>query len=102
MKVWQIATGDLGRDNPKLSFDHDFVILAPGETGDAGNHCYAASAANSSEPQVYNGASIQNLAIILSYDFPTTKSLLVKYRTGVISCEKCKQFDDSGTIQHNS
>ncbi len=54
MKVWQIATGEPGRDYRKLFFDHDIMILGPGEPGDATNHNYATGAANSSERQVYN------------------------------------------------
>ena len=54
MNVWQIATGEPGRDYRKLFFDYDLMILGPGKLGDAAAFNYAVGAANSTERQVYS------------------------------------------------
>ncbi len=35
MKIWQIATGEPGRDYRQLFFDYDVMILGPTQLGDA-------------------------------------------------------------------
>jgi len=35
MRVWQIATGEIGRDYSKVFFDYDLMIIGPGYPGDA-------------------------------------------------------------------
>lgn len=43
MNVWQVAVGDSGRDYRKLFFDHDLMIIGPGDLGDARSDQYANS-----------------------------------------------------------
>ncbi len=56
MKVWQIATGDSGRDYSGLFFDHDIMIIGPSDKGDALKTIYADGIPNSSGSQVHNFA----------------------------------------------
>lgn len=57
MKVWQIATGETGRDYRRLFFDHDLMILGPSHLGDARNGAYAGGQPNSSNSQVHSFCS---------------------------------------------
>jgi len=57
MKVWQIATGEAGRDYRELFFAHDLMILGPGELGDATSNDYF-GAANSHRNQVHRFADV--------------------------------------------
>ena len=54
MKVWQIATGDPGRDYSELFFNHDIMILGPSHKGDARETIYADGIPNSAGSQVQN------------------------------------------------
>jgi hypothetical protein len=54
MKVWQIATGEPGRDYRELFFDHDMMIMGPSHLGDASSNRYASGSANSPNRQVHN------------------------------------------------
>ena len=56
MKVWQIATGEPGRDYRRLFFDHDLMILGPGNPGDARKVKYADSIPNSIYSQIHSFA----------------------------------------------
>lgn len=56
MKVWQIATGESGRDYRDLFWDHDIMILGPSDYGDALLYRYGDGKANSSWCQVHNFA----------------------------------------------
>lgn len=47
LKLWQIATGESGRDYRQLFFDHYLMILRPGRPGDALTVNYVRGAANS-------------------------------------------------------
>jgi len=40
MKVWQIATGETGRDYSEIFFDYDIMILGPSHLGDATKNSY--------------------------------------------------------------
>ncbi|MCB8942995.1 MAG: hypothetical protein H6658_04505 [Ardenticatenaceae bacterium] len=56
MKIWQIATGEPGRDYRELFFSYDIMILGPGHLGSAmGNH-YTDGIPNSERSQVHNFA----------------------------------------------
>jgi hypothetical protein len=57
MKVWQIATGEPGRDYRELFFDHDIMILGPSHLGDATTGEYAVGKPNSAERQVHSFAN---------------------------------------------
>lgn len=41
MKVWQIATGEIGRDYRDVFFNYDIMILGPSHLGDAALNSYA-------------------------------------------------------------
>jgi hypothetical protein len=56
MKVWQVATGETGRDYRELFLDHDLMILGPSRDGDARDGRYARGKANSAERQVHSFA----------------------------------------------
>ena len=56
MKIWQIATGEPGRDYRELFFKHDVMILGPSHLGDALENEYANGIPNSSMSQVHNFA----------------------------------------------
>jgi hypothetical protein len=56
MKVWQIATGEPGRDYRELFFDHDIMILGPSHRGNALENSYADGIPNSAGSQVHNFA----------------------------------------------
>lgn len=56
MKVWQIATGEPGRDYRELFFDHDMMIMGPSHRGDALSNGYARGSANSPDRQVHSFA----------------------------------------------
>lgn len=53
MKVWQIATGEPGRDYRRLFFKHDLMILGPGEEGDARDGKYESRPSNTPQNQVH-------------------------------------------------
>jgi hypothetical protein len=53
MKIWQIATGEPGRDYRRLFFDHDLMILGPSEDSDACSGVYERGKANSPRRQVH-------------------------------------------------
>jgi len=55
--VWQIATGELGRDYRSLFFDHDLMILGPSDRGDASSGAYEDGPANSPPRQVHSFAT---------------------------------------------
>lgn len=52
MKVWQIATGEPGRDYRRLFYEYDLMMLGPGNPGDARVVSYADGAPNSERRQV--------------------------------------------------
>ena len=54
MNVWQIATGEPGRDYRELFLDHDIMILGPGDRGNAIENNYADGIPNSAGSQVHN------------------------------------------------
>ncbi|HEX2219634.1 MAG TPA: hypothetical protein VHG35_12580 [Gemmatimonadales bacterium] len=54
MRVWQIATGEAGRDYRELFFDHDLMILGPSHRGDARDGRYADGVPNSAGSQVHS------------------------------------------------
>lgn len=57
MKVWQIATGETGRDYSSLFLEHDIMIIGPSlELGDASVNPekYCEGGSNSENRQVYN------------------------------------------------
>jgi len=56
MKVWQIATGESGRDYRELFLDHDIMIIGPSHLGDALLNRYADGVPNSAGSQVHNFA----------------------------------------------
>lgn len=53
MRVWQIATGEPGRDYRRLFFEHDIMILGPSHLGDASLHSYSDGVANSAGSQIH-------------------------------------------------
>lgn len=57
MKVWQIATGEPGRDYRRLFFNHDLMILGPSEDGDARSGRYGRDKANTPHRQVHQFAT---------------------------------------------
>lgn len=57
MKVWQIATGEPGRDYRHLFFDHDLMILGPSDRGDALNGAYNYGPALTPPRQVHRFAT---------------------------------------------
>jgi hypothetical protein len=57
MRVWQIATGEPGRDYRELFFDHDIMILGPSHLGNALENNYADGVPNSSGSQVNSFAN---------------------------------------------
>lgn len=60
MKVWQIATGEPGRDYRDLCFDHDVMIIGHSLKGSALKYDYSGGKSNSPESQVYNFAHKPN------------------------------------------
>ncbi len=56
MNVWQIATGEPGRDYRELFFDHDIMILGPSDRGNALENSYADGIPNSAGSQVQSFA----------------------------------------------
>ncbi len=54
MKVWQIATGETGRDYRDLFLEHDIMILGPSDKGNALDNNYANGVSNSSGSQVHS------------------------------------------------
>jgi hypothetical protein len=56
MKVWQIATGEPGRDYRRLFLEHDLMILGPGNPGDVRIFKYSDSIPNSTYNQINNFA----------------------------------------------
>ena len=56
MKVWQIATGEPGRDYRQLFFDHDIMILGPSHLGHAVLNTYADGMDASAGNQVHSFA----------------------------------------------
>lgn len=56
MNVWQIATGEPGRDYRELFFDHDIMIMGPSHLGDALSNDYAIGPPNDSKRQVHSFA----------------------------------------------
>lgn len=56
MNVWQIATGEPGRDYRELFFDHDIMILGPSNLGNALKNNYADGIPNSPGSQVHSFA----------------------------------------------
>ncbi len=52
MKVWQVATGEAGRDYRELFFAHDLMILGPSHKGSAADGRYAGGKPNSAASQV--------------------------------------------------
>ncbi len=56
MNVWQIATGDRGRDYSGVFLKHDVMILGPGEYGAVDGDNYASGPPNSMMRQVHNFA----------------------------------------------
>ncbi len=57
MKVWQIATGEPGRDYSQLFFDYDVMIIGPSRNGDARSYDYYDGIPNSSGSQVHSFAN---------------------------------------------
>ncbi|MHA2230981.1 MAG: hypothetical protein ACXAB4_00585 [Candidatus Hodarchaeales archaeon] len=53
MNIWQIATGEPGRDYRELFLDYDIMILGPSQYGDARNYKYQDGVGNSSGNQVH-------------------------------------------------
>lgn len=53
MKVWQIVTGEPGRDYRRLFFEHDLMVLGSGEDGDASDGSYEHGSSNTSRRQVH-------------------------------------------------
>jgi hypothetical protein len=56
MRVWQIATGESGRDYRELFFNHDLMILGPSHKGDALLTRYSDGISNSAGSQVQSFA----------------------------------------------
>jgi hypothetical protein len=56
MKIWQIATGEPGRDYRQIFFDYDLMILGPGNPGDANKFNYKKGAPNSIYRQIHSFA----------------------------------------------
>ena len=56
MEVWQIATGETGRDYRDLFFEHDIMIIGPSHLGDALSNIYGDGIPNSAGSQVHNFA----------------------------------------------
>lgn len=56
MKVWQIATGEPGRDYHEIFFDHDVMIIGPSDKGNALKNNYDDNVPNSAGNQVDNFA----------------------------------------------
>jgi hypothetical protein len=56
LNVWQIATGETGRDYRTLFFDHDIMIIGPGDDGLANEENYAEGPPNSEKRQVHSFA----------------------------------------------
>ncbi len=56
MKIWQIATGEPGRDYRELFFDFDVMILGPSDRGSALENNYAGGIPNLAGSQVHNFA----------------------------------------------
>jgi hypothetical protein len=57
MRVWQIATGEPGRDYRRLFFDHDIMILGPSDEGNARSGAYKYGPPNSPTRQVHQFAT---------------------------------------------
>ncbi len=57
MKVWQIATGEPGRDYRRIFYEYDVMILGPGNPGDARIFNYAIGSANSYYRQIHSFAN---------------------------------------------
>lgn len=57
MTLWQIATGEPGRDYRKLFFDHDLMLLGPSDRGDAGDGRYQDPSGTSPAGQVHRFAT---------------------------------------------
>lgn len=57
MAVWQIATGEPGRDYQDIFFDYDVMILGPSDPGDARAAEYADGVPNSKGSQVHSFCS---------------------------------------------
>ena len=57
MRVWQIATGEPGRDYRELFSDHDLMIMGPDHLGDALPNEYESGAPNSPNRQVHSFAN---------------------------------------------
>ena len=58
MNIWQIATGETGRDYRRIFFDYDVMALGPGMYGDAYKVDYADGVPNSAKSQVHNFAHL--------------------------------------------
>ncbi len=56
MNVWQIATGETGRDYRDLCFAHDVMIIGHSHKGSAMKYDYSGGKPNSPESQVFNFA----------------------------------------------
>lgn len=56
MKVWQIATGETGRDYREIFFDYDIMILGQNDRGSAKTNVYKDSTPNSKKYQVHSFA----------------------------------------------
>ena len=56
MNIWQIATGESGRDYRDIFVDYDVMILGPSHKGSAKIESYHDGVANSSGSQVHNFA----------------------------------------------
>ncbi|HET7461844.1 MAG TPA: hypothetical protein VFJ82_11380 [Longimicrobium sp.] len=57
MYLWQVASGEPGRDYRRLFFDHDLMLLGPSHLGEARTGAYAGSIPNSAGSQVHNFAT---------------------------------------------
>lgn len=57
MNVWQIASGEPGRDYRQLFLDHDLMLLGPSHLGEGHTGAYADRVPNSAKSQVHNFAT---------------------------------------------
>lgn len=80
MKVWQIATGEPGRDYRRLFFDYDLMILGPSDRGNALDGRYRDGVANSPGSQVHKFATGPSPATGCSRDWARRSSALAGYR----------------------
>jgi hypothetical protein len=69
MRVWQIATGDAGRNYSELFFDYDVMIIGGSRQGNALENDYRDGKANSEGSQIHNFAHLPEAGdrIIMRY-----------------------------------